>query len=158
MAAMAVDLTIKHSGDHDSNNNISNNENTAVDLSLPKECIANNNLDIKTNTNNSDNTVDILKRLMKASGSDITEGDKSQIELTALNLLCLARLQEMLTRGPDGRHPLPAHLLQTQLGYSSTPWNRKMYKCDYEGCEKVRLFPLNYKSTTALECFFCFEP
>ena len=73
---------------------------------------------------------------MKVTGSDITK-DKSKIELTALNLLCLARLQEMLTKGPEGRHPFPAHLFPSHLGSSPTPFNRKMYSCDYEGCGKV---------------------
>ena len=147
MIVMAVDLSTKYGGalavhegvrddlkHQDKNNNLI----TAVDLSLPKAYIGeNNNLDLKSSIANSGDTMDILKRLMKATGSDITEDDKSQIELTALNLLCLARLQEMLRRGPDGRHPLPAHLLKTQIGSSSTPWNRKMYSCDFEGCKKV---------------------
>jgi len=149
MTAMAVDLTTKHVGiieninnnninNNINNNNNNNNENIAVDLSLPKECrTESSNLDITTGITNSDNTMDILKRLMKVTSSDITEDDKSQIELTALNLLCLARLQEMLTKGPEGRHPLPAHLLHSQIGSSQTPWNRKMYSCDYEGCGKV---------------------
>merc|ERR1719206_1325625 len=140
MAAMAVDLSTKHVGiiENINNNNINNNnnKNIAVDLSLPKEYRnENNNRDISTNITHSDNTMDIVTKLMKVTKSDIT--DKSQIELTALNLLCLARLQEILSQGPEGRqgrHPLPAHLLNSP---SQTPWNRKMYSCDYEGCGKV---------------------
>ena len=146
MAAMAVDLTtgVRESIINNNNNmnNITNkclnNQHTAVDLSLPEECMnESSNLDITTSITNSDDTMDIIKRLVKVTGSDITEEDKSQIELTALNLMCLARLQEMLTKKPEGSHPLPAHLLHSQLGSSPSPWNRKMYSCDYEGCGKV---------------------
>ena len=157
MAAMAVDLTTdnreninnKNINNNNNINNCLNNQHTAVDLSLPKDCVnKSSNLDIITSITNSDDTMDILKRLVKVTGSDITVEDKSQIELTALNLLCLARLQEMLTRGPKGRHPLPAHLLHSQLGSSPSPWNRKMYSCDYEGCGKVRnMILLNYLKT-----------
>ena len=147
MAAMAVDLTtgireniINNNNMNDNINNCLNNQHTAVDLSLPKGCMnmmESKNLDISTSITNSDDTMDILKRLVKVTGSDITEDDKSQIELTALNLLCLARLQEMLTRGPKGRHPLPAQLLYSHLGYSNSPLNKKMYSCHYAGCGKV---------------------
>ena len=157
MTTMAVDLTagIK---ENISNNNVNmnnstfnclNNQHKAVDLSLPKDCMnKSSNLDITSSITNSDDTMDILKRLVKVTSSDITEDDKSQIELTALNLLCLARLQEMLTKGPKGRHPLPAHLLHSQLGSSPSPWNRKMYSCDYEGCGKVgNIILVNYLNT-----------
>ena len=155
MAAMAVDLTtgigeniIKNNNMNNIINNCLNNQHTAVDLSLPKECVnESRNLDITTSITNSDDTMDIIKRLMKVTGSDITK-DKSQIELTALNLLCLARLQEMLTKGPEGRHPLPAHLHPSQLGSSPSPWNRKMYSCDYGSCGKVRnMILLNHLKT-----------
>ena len=148
MTTIAVDLTtgIKETINNNKNinminntNNCLNNQHAAVDLSLPKGCMdENSNLDINTSITNSDDTMDILKRLIKVTGSDITEDDKSQINLTALNLLCLARLQEMLTKGPEERLPLPAHLSRSQFGSSPTPWNRKMYSCDYEGCGKVR--------------------
>jgi hypothetical protein len=144
MATMAVDLTTGIKGNinnNNMNNNINNslnNQHTAVDLSLPKDCInKSSNLVITSSITNSDDTMDILKTLVKVTGSDITVEDKSQIKLTALNLLCLAGLQEMLTKGPKGRHPPTAHLLNSQLGSSSSPWNRKMYSCDYEGCGKV---------------------
>jgi len=138
--AMAVDLSVDCARIVVDQNmqDMNNNQNMAVDLSLTKNLIKDRNtLDPKTSIANSDDTMDILKRLMISTGRDITKDDKSQIELTALNLLCLARLQEMLTRGPDGRHPIPAHLLQIQIGSSSTPWNRKMYSCDFQGCKKV---------------------
>ena len=107
MAAMAVDLTTKHIGalDTNSNNNYNSDTNNnesmkhdiqhgAVDLSLPKQCKS--SLDITANIDGGDNAMDIFKRLMKVTASDIGDNDKSQIEMTALNLLCLARLQEML--------------------------------------------------------------
>ena len=155
MAAMAVDLTTKHIGalENNSNNNYNSDTNNnesmkheiqhgAVDLSLPKECKS--SLDITANIDGGDNAMDIFKRLMKVTASDIGDNDKSQIEMTALNLLCLARLQEMLKQGLDGKHPLPAHLLHPSSPSSSTPWNRKMYSCDYEGCGKVSSTPLHY--------------
>ena len=154
---MAVDLTtgIKENinnnniNTNNNTNNCLNNQHTAVDIRLPKECVnESKNLDITTSITNSDDTMNILKRLMKVTCSDITEDEQSQVELTALNLLFLARLQEMLSKGPEGRHPLPAHLFPSQLCFAPSPWNRKMYSCDYEGCGKVRnVSLLNYLHT-----------
>jgi hypothetical protein len=147
MSTIALDLTtsIKENistNNFNMNNNTNkclNNQQVAVDLSLAKDCVnASKNIDITTNITNSDDTMNILKRLMNVTGSDISVEDKSQIELTALNLMCLARIQEMLTKGPEERHSVPAHLLPSWLGSSPSPLNRKMYSCDYQGCGKVR--------------------
>ena len=147
MAAMAVDLTTgmrENINLKNINNNINNTSNkidyqhTAVDLSLPKEfTIESSNLEIISKITNSDDTMDVLNRLMKVTGSDVCEDNKNQIELTALNMICITRLQEMLTKRPEGKHPLPAQLLYSHLGYSNSPLNKKMYTCDYEGCGKV---------------------
>ena len=115
---MAVDLSMKS----DSNNN------NAVDLSISRSDTENGI------ARSSENTMQIVEKLMEARKAvNMTECDKTNIEMTALNLLCLARLQEILQPAPASLSPpLPVQQTQTQ------PCNRKLYKCDYSDCTKVR--------------------
>ena len=116
---MAVDLSMKS----DSNNN------NAVDLSISR---TEQSVGI---ARSSENTLQIVEKLMEArAGGNMTECDKTNIEMTALNLLCLARLQEIL-------HPAPATPSPGQPLHHKSPGqacNRKLYKCDYSDCSKVR--------------------
>ena len=114
---MAVDLSMKS----DSNNN------NAVDLSISR---TEQSVGI---AHSSENTLQIVEKLMEArAAGNMTECDKTNIEMTALNLLCLARLQEIL-------HPAPASSGQPlQQKSPGQACNRKLYKCDYSDCSKVR--------------------
>ena len=62
-----------------------------------------------------------------------------QLDIAALNLLCLARLQEtaaVLT----GRRPLPAHMSSTaSYPLVTSNNNRRNHKCDEPGCDKVMI-------------------
>lgn len=137
---MAVDLSLKS----DSNNN-------AVDLSLrtlgedQQRTRENSIYGVGTCDNStpgnatcSENTIQIVERLMEARRTvEMSADDRNNIEMTALNLLCLARLQEILQPSSNSLNavnsPPPAAVrLQTQ------PYNRKIFKCDYENCSKVR--------------------
>ena len=118
---MAVDLSMKSD----------NNNNAAVDLSI---CRTDQSLGI---ARSSENTLQIVEKLMEArAGGNMTDCDKTNIEMTALNLLCLARLQEIL-------HPAPASPSPTRPLHHKSPGqlgpacNRKLYKCDYSDCTKV---------------------
>ena len=113
---MAVDLSMKS----DSNNN------NAVDLSISR---TEQSVGI---AHSSENTLQIVEKLMEArAAANMTECDKTNIEMTALNLLCLARLQEILHPAPPSPSPSPAPP-------PSQACNRKLYKCDYSDCSKVR--------------------
>ena len=76
--------------------------------------------------------------------------------MTALNLLCLARLQEMLqspvtslaaVSSPasllSGLSPIPSlsspntSAPSVPVNYQTKPHNRKIFKCDYDDCTKV---------------------
>ena len=66
-----------------------------------------------------------------------------QLDIAALNLLCLARLQETAAV-LAGRRPLPAHLSSSSSSspssdslVSSSPLNRRTHRCDEPGCDKV---------------------
>ena len=112
---MAVDLSMKS----DSNNN------NAVDLSISR---TEQSVGI---AHSSENTLQIVEKLMEArAAANMTECDKTNIEMTALNLLCLARLQEILQPAPSCPSPPPGQ-------HRSQACNRKLYKCDYSGCTKV---------------------
>ena len=139
---MAVDLSLKS----DSNNN-------AVDLSLRTveedhhQTRENSiygggtcNSSTSGNVPCSETTIQIVERLMEARRTvEMSADDRSSLEMTALNLLCLARLQEILQPPSSATNlgavtspqPVPMRL-QTQ------PYNRKIFKCDYEGCSKVK--------------------
>ena len=133
---MAVDLSMKS----DSNNN------NAVDLSLSRTEQSDGM------ARSSDNTLLILEKLMEArAGGNMTDCDKTQmsLEMTALNLLCLARLQEIL-------HPAPATPSPGQPLHHKSPGqacNRKLYKCDYSDCSKVS--PAEHQADNSL--FLCFK-
>ena len=113
---MAVDLSMKS----DSNNN------NAVDLSISRSDRENVGI-----ARSSENTLQIVEKLMEARQAvNMTDCDKTNIEMTALNLLCLARLQEILQPAPSCPSPPPGQ-------HRSQACNRKLYKCDYSGCTKV---------------------
>jgi hypothetical protein len=59
-----------------------------------------------------------------------------QLDIAALNLLCLARLQETAAV-LAGRRPLPAHTSSSYPLVSSSPLNRRTHRCDEPGCDKV---------------------
>ena len=75
--------------------------------------------------------------------AQLSQDDKTSLEMTALNLLCLARLQEML-QSPAGLQVLQSPAAASSsapvnMKFQSQPHNRKIFKCDYEGCTKVRV-------------------
>ena len=123
---MAVDLSMKS----DSNNN-------AVDLSLRNPTCIDRVSHVSLTKDTSEATLQIVERLMEARVSSIglSDDSKASLEMTALNLLCLARLQEML-HPPGQAMPPPAPPASSHY-VRSTPCNRKMFKCDYEDCTKV---------------------
>ena len=138
---MAMDLSL-----HNVNEN-NNNDPKVVDLSIPKKYIENDNDSSKTFHSDDKKDERIAKML-------------PQLDIAALNLLCLARLQETaaaLTGGQSlpsifsGRRPLPAHMGNSPWGIggisnglvsSSTGFNRRTHRCDQPGCDKVIVFPL----------------
>ena len=133
---MAMDLSL-----HNVNEN-NNNDPKVVDLSIPKKYIENDNDSSKTFHSDDKKDERIAKML-------------PQLDIAALNLLCLARLQETaaaLTGGQSlpsifsGRRPLPAHMGNSPWGIggisnglvsSSTGFNRRTQRCDQPGCDKV---------------------
>ena len=130
---MAVDLSMK-----------SDRNNNAVDLSLRTQNIPQLSL---TKDVSSEATLKIVERLMEARASThgLSDDNKATLDMTALNLLCLARLQEMLQPPLHSLQP-PAISLSASTTpvppvshIRSSPCNRKIFKCDYENCTKVRL-------------------
>jgi len=127
------------------------NNNTAIDLSLRSSeaedtCTfeAEDTCTVKrvNAATCSENTLQIVEKLMEARGTaQLSQDDKTNLEMTALNLLCLARLQEML-QSPAGLQVLQSPAAATapspvNMKFQSQPHNRKIFKCDYEGCTKV---------------------
>ncbi len=77
---------------------------------------------------------------LTSSASNLSQ-EQIQLDIAALNLLCLARLQEtaaVLT----GRRPMPAHMSSSSPSsiplVTSTNSARRNHKCDEPGCDKVR--------------------
>jgi len=132
---MAMDLSI-----HNVNEN-NNNDPKVVDLSIPKKYI--DDTDSSKSLYSEDKKDERIEKMLP------------QLDIAALNLLCLARLQETaaaLTGGQSlpsifsGRRPLPAHMGNSPWGFggisnglvsSSTSFNRRTHRCDQPGCDKV---------------------
>merc|ERR1719245_1799162 len=140
-----MDLSV-HNTNRDNNNDIS-----VVDLSLTKNLTDDKDQDIK-------HTYDKDDAIIKTD-SEKLRALLPHLDIAALNILCLARLQEtaaaltgvttahaahfpsLLTSGdgsPGGQgrrsRPLPAHLSST-APYMGSPFNRRTHKCDYPDCD-----------------------
>ena len=106
------------------NEDTNNNTVTAVNLSKPK-------------------SPDLL--LQDSPEDSMLTSQQLQLDIAALNLLCLARLQETAAV-LAGRRPLPAHMSSSASSASSSyplvsscssPLNRRTHRCDEQGCDKV---------------------
>ena len=127
---MALDLSVKsHGSDSSDVNKIlrehsqmeiednNNNSVSAMNLTVPK---------LRDEENQEKNMVLSPPQLSP---------QQIQLDIAALNLLCLARLQEtaaVLT----GRRPLPAHMNSSSFPLVTNS-NRRNHKCDEPGCDKV---------------------
>ena len=130
---MALDLSVKsHGSDSSDVNKIlrehsqmeiednNNNSVSAMNLTVPK---------LRDEENQEKNMVLSPPQLSP---------QQIQLDIAALNLLCLARLQEtaaVLT----GRRPLPAHMNSSSFPLVTNS-NRRNHKCDEPGCDKVRVW------------------
>ena len=170
---MAMDLSVGRGG-----GDVNNNNNAVVDLSLPrkeeKEVMMEKE---ETGGEESTRTETSLQQLLKLSGkvplesllplstgkaleSLLPSGNGKTLEsllpsldMTALNLLCLARLQETAAALLPGRtsRPLPAHLpssvwsssIPSLVSSSSSTCNlqRRTHRCEQPGCDKVGFIP-----------------
>jgi len=137
-AKMAMDLSV-HNTNRDNNNDVS-----VVDLSITKNVTDDKDDDINKLTD-----TDKIRSLLP------------QLDIAALNILCLARLQETAAALSGGHHPhqslhnlpnlltssrrpLPAHISSSApwagsggLVTSSSAFNRRTHRCDYPDCDKV---------------------
>ena len=87
-----------------------------------------------------------LESLLPSNGKTL-ESLLPSLDMTALNLLCLARLQETaaaLLPGRSSSRPLPAHLPSSMWGTShpsivssSCHLQRRTHRCEQPGCDKV---------------------
>ena len=89
-----------------------------------------------------------LESLLPNNGKTL-ESLLPSLDMTALNLLCLARLQETaaaLLPGRSSSRPLPAHLPTSMFGLGSHPsivsssschLQRRTHRCEQPGCDKV---------------------
>ena len=86
-----------------------------------------------------------LESLLPSNGKTL-ESLLPSLDMTALNLLCLARLQETAAALLPGRssRPLPAHLPSSMWGTShpsivssSCHLQRRTHRCEQPGCDKV---------------------
>ena len=98
---------------------------------------------IQTEDSNNNNSLTAINLTKPKAQHDENENDlqmspqQIQLDIAALNLLCLARLQEtaaVLT----GRRPLPAHMNSSSFPLVTNS-NRRNHKCDEPGCDKVRV-------------------
>ena len=86
----------------------------------------------------SETTIQIVERLMEARRTvEMSADDRNNLEMTALNLLCLARLQEIL-QPPSPSLGAATSPQTVPMRLQSQPYNRKIFKCDYEDCSKVK--------------------
>merc|ERR1712192_121723 len=89
-----------------------------------------------------------LENLLPSNGKTL-ESLLPSLDMTALNLLCLARLQETaaaLLPGRNSSRPLPAHLPSSMFGLASHPsivssssschLQRRTHRCEQPGCDK----------------------
>ncbi len=95
---------------------------TAVNLSKPKAP--------------PDLALDSLEAGVGVGQDTLLSSQQLQLDIAALNLLCLARLQETAAV-LAGRRPLPAHTSSSYPLVSSSPLNRRTHRCDEPGCDKV---------------------
>jgi hypothetical protein len=113
---------------YSNNNNDNNSTMTALNLSLPKL------LDYDDDDEDEEEEDD--EQQDGKRGSQLSS-QQLQLDIAALNLLCLARLQETAAV-LAGRRPLPAHTSSSYpLVVSSSPLNRRTHRCDEPGCDKV---------------------
>ena len=154
---MALDLSVKsmghfvdvgsYSGEEESssssdNDSCSSNSMTAMNLSLPKVLHYEDDDDDEVDPDDEDD------RKVVMSGDQKLTSQQLQLDIAALNLLCLARLQETAAV-LAGRRPLPAHMSSSASSASSSyplvsscssPLNRRTHRCDEQGCDKVSIF------------------
>ena len=129
---MALDLSVKSHG----------SESSDVNKILREH----SRMEIEDNNNNSVSAMNLtvpklrdeenLEKNMVSSPPQLSP-QQIQLDIAALNLLCLARLQEtaaVLT----GRRPLPAHMNSSSFPLVTNS-NRRNHKCDEPGCDKVRV-------------------
>jgi len=163
---MAMDLSVGRGG-----GDVNNNCNAVVDLSLPRKeevvgkevmeegveesCTAQRSLQqlLKLSGNAKAlesllplSTGKALESLLPSNGKTL-ESLLPSLDMTALNLLCLARLQETaaaLLPGRSSSRPLPAHLPSSMWGTShpsivssSCHLQRRTHRCEQPGCDKV---------------------
>jgi len=159
---MAMDLST-HRQQGDLNNNLACS--AVVDLSLPRK-------EKKEDVENRSDFEDLSKLVKKDKDTDaklvVGEGNRlsellglvgkdpsvlesllPQLDVAAINLLCLARLQETAAALLPGRtsRPLPAHLpssvwsssIPSLVSSSSSTCNlqRRTHRCEQPGCDKV---------------------
>ena len=168
---MAMDLSVGRGG-----GDVNNNCNAVVDLSLPRkeekeEMLVRKEV-VEEGVEESNTAQSSLQQLLKLSGNakalesllplstgkalesllpsngKTLESLLPSLDMTALNLLCLARLQETAAALLPGRssRPLPAHLPSSMWGASSHPSivssschaQRRTHRCEQPGCDKVR--------------------
>jgi len=171
---MAMDLSTTRQQDlsmsrqqGDLNNNLACS--AVVDLSLPRK----EKKEDAENRNLSAEKAEVTK-LVKEAGDEESEGSTKlvigegsklsellglgkdpsvlesllpQLDMAAINLLCLARLQETaaaLLPGRSSSRPLPAHLPSSMWGTShpsivssSCHLQRRTHRCEQPGCDKV---------------------
>ena len=127
---MALDLSVKSHG----------SESSDVNKILREH----SRMEIEDNNNNSVSAMNLTvpklrdeenqEKYMVSSPPQLSP-QQIQLDIAALNLLCLARLQEtaaVLT----GRRPLPAHMNSSSFPLVTNS-NRRNHKCDEPGCDKV---------------------
>jgi hypothetical protein len=138
------------STDGDENEDTNNNTVTAVNLSKPKSSSTSPDQLLLEKLQEEMDAVGRLQEGRSGSGAVSPAADtmltsqQLQLDIAALNLICLARLQETAAV-LAGRRPLPAHLnssslLVTTSSSSSSPLNRRTHRCDEPGCDKVIIF------------------
>ena len=119
-----------------------NNSMVATDLTMPGRQRQCDDIDISLispPTPPTSTPPTLLTTPLPTSTANISQ-EQIQLDIAALNLLCLARLQEtaaVLT----GRRPMPAHLNSSSPSsiplVTSSNSNRRNHKCDEPGCDKV---------------------
>jgi hypothetical protein len=130
----------------ESNNNNSSMLMTAINLSLPKKATPDADDDVigevgEEEEDDAGEGQHVNQHLTALAGDPKLTSTQLQLDIAALNLICLARLQETAAV-LAGRRPLPAHLNSSSLlvTSSSSPLNRRTHRCDEPGCDKVNDF------------------
>jgi len=169
---MAMDLSVSRGG---GGGDVNNNCNAVVDLSLPRKeekegMVGKEVMEMEESTRAQSSLQQLLKlsgnakalesllplstgkaleSLLPSNGKTL-ESLLPSLDMTALNLLCLARLQETaaaLLPGRNSSRPLPAHLPSSMFGLASHPslvssssschLQRRTHRCEQPGCDKV---------------------